>query len=368
MKKRLWIKTASILCVTLSLAACSADKEENRTVIKEPGKTITIIENDNKNVFESDISVEKIDKYEGMEISDWLDEETVIVSKENNTLEKMSLLELSEYYPRSLYLYNLNTKEYKLIKERKNDFIGGAKFSPDKKHLTYYLYSFFGDPAHFVMNMDSLKEFGLHGEVIGGAHTANWSDNETVMGASFGGAYLANVSGKISIIDDLKGESVFNIEKMQDKIYYITINTDSLELHMLNLATKEKKNLNKENVEAVIPSPDRDQMLMIQSAGSQRALILSDTEGNTIKTIAEGTDISGASWSPDQRMIAYNLKSVVNGTTSSGLYIYDMLTGKSTQIAVNLSNAAISWSPSGKKIAFTELIEMNYSSSIIYLK
>lgn len=49
-------------------------------------------------------------------ITDWLNENTVIVSKENTSLDKMSLLEFSDYYPRSLYLYNIDTKEYQLLK------------------------------------------------------------------------------------------------------------------------------------------------------------------------------------------------------------------------------------------------------------
>lgn len=109
-------------------------------------------------------------------------------------------------------------------------------------------------------------------------------------------------------------------------------------------------------------------MLILQATGSKRAINLCDSEGNNIKTIAEGTEVGEASWSPDQRMIAYRLKSVINGTANSGLFIYDMLTGKSTQIAVNIVDAGTSWSPSGKKIAFTELIGMSYNSSIIHLK
>ena len=78
--------------------------------------------------------------------------------------------------------------------------------------------------------------------------------------------------------------------------------------------------------------------------------------------------MTGASWSPNQQMIAYQLKSSVNGVDSSGLYLHDVLTGKSVQIAENVGNAKISWSPSGNKIAVTELDERNYISSIIYLK
>lgn len=52
---------------------------------------------------------------------------------------------------------------------------------------------------------------------------------------------MVNITGKISVIDELKGESFFVVEKIQDKIYYITTNTAAPEMFMLNLATKEKR-------------------------------------------------------------------------------------------------------------------------------
>jgi len=166
----------------------------------------------------------------------------------------------------------------------------------------------------------------------------------------------------------LKGESFFLVEKMQDKILYVTTNTSSPELFMLNLSTKEKKKINIKNVDGITPSPDRKQMIVFQGLDSKRSIILCDAEGNTIKTIAEGTEVTGASWSPDQSKIAYSLKLVSNGSTSTGIYVYDMVTGKSTQIAVNVVNAGTSWSPSGKKIVLTEALSEKYNSSIIHLK
>lgn len=375
MLKRILAKTAVTMLILLILTACGTESNENRTVIKEPGKTITVIENENKETGQYSISVEKIEKFEGVEISDWLDEETVIVSKENKSLKKMSLEELSEFYPRSLYLYNLDTKEFKLVNEKEEIFQGGATFSPDKKHLSYYHYSL-GDPGYYMMDMDTLEKLSIYDENLGGVFSAEWADNENLIGsAARGGAYLFNINGEMSVIEELEGESFFLVRKIQDKIFYVTMSTAQPELIRLNLATKEKKNLDENNVEAITPSPDMDQMLIIQATGSERALIICDAEGNKVKIIAEGTEITGASWSPDQRMIAYRLKSIVNGTTSSGLYIYDVLTDKSVQIAVDTAGAQTSWSPSGNKLAVAELADNSYNSgsiiinsSIIYLR
>ncbi len=367
MKKINAARIAAVLAVLLTFTACGTPQEGDRTVIKEPGKTITVIENENTGVEPPPVSVEKIDKYEGMEITDWFDEQTVVLAKENRELEKMSLLENAEFYPRSLYLYNLDTKEYKTVKAQKNMFLGGATLSPDKKHLLYYEYSI-GDTAHYLMSLDGGEKSPVAGDILRTAYTAEWADAQNVIGASYaGGAYMADTSRKITRVAGLQEEQLFTVRKIQDKIYYIT-EVPSFQLYVLNPATGGKKNLKVENADGITPSPDGKQMLVSQRLGSTRRLVLADAEGNISKTLAEGTEVTGASWSPDQRLIAYRLQSVVNGATSSGLYLYDLLTGKSTQIAVNTGDAGVSWSPSGKKIAVTELDGRNYNSSIIYLK
>ena len=368
MKKLKILVFAALLLVLSTLTACSMQQEENRTVIQEPVESSTDIENKNTETDSPSISIEKIDKYEGMEITDWLNEQTVVLSKENEELEKMSLLDNSESYPRSIYLYNLDTKEYKTVKAQKNMFLGGATLSPDKKHLLYYEYSI-GDVAYFLMSMNAVEQSTVPEDNLGIAYTAEWTDDQHVIGASYaGGAYMADTSRNLTQIAELQEEQLLTVQKIQDKIYYITTENPSFQLYMLDLVTKEKKNLKVDNADGITPSPDGKQMLISQGTESTRRLLLADAEGNILRTIAEGSEVTGASWSPNQLMIAYQLKSVINGVDSSGIYLYDVLTDKSVQIAANVGNANISWSPSGKKIAVTELDERNYNSSIIYLK
>ncbi|MDF2543909.1 MAG: hypothetical protein K0S47_3627 [Herbinix sp.] len=150
MKNTNFIRTMIAITLISTMTACG--KEEEKVTIKEPGKTITIIDDSDKEESKPDLSVEKIDRYEKLTITDWLDENTVIVSKENESLDKMSLAELSEQYPMSLYLFDITTKDYKLLKEQKDVFLGGASLSKDKKSLLYYEYSL-GDPVFYVMNM-----------------------------------------------------------------------------------------------------------------------------------------------------------------------------------------------------------------------
>lgn len=81
--------TSIIIAIMLvcSLSACNAK-----------GETITTVNSGDKETQEYEISVEKIEQLEHVVISDWLDEENAIVSKENNTLGKMTIEEYEGAY------------------------------------------------------------------------------------------------------------------------------------------------------------------------------------------------------------------------------------------------------------------------------
>lgn len=368
MKELKVLVIVALILVLSTLTACSMRQVENRTVIQEPVESSNVIENKNTETDSPSISIGKIDKYEGMEITDWFDEQTVVLAKENRGLGKMSLIENSEFYPRSIYLYNLDTKEYKSVKAQKNMFLGGATLSPDKKHLLYYEYSI-GDTAYYLMSMDVVEQSPVTKDNLGIAYTAEWTDDQNVIGASYaGGAYMADTSRNLTQIAELQEEQLFTVQKIKDKIFYITTDSPTFQLYMLDMVTKEKKNLKVENADGITLSPDGKLMLITQGTESTRRLLVADAEGNVLSTIAEGSELTGASWSPNQQIIAYQLNSSNNGVDSSGIYLYDVLTDKSVKIMENVGVAKIRWSPSNKKIAITELNERNYNSSIIYLK
>src|SRR6185312_5097160 len=109
MKKTYLTKVIGALILLFMISGCVAEKDGDKVTIQEPGGSITIIDKEDNETDEPGISIVKIDTYEKMEMSDWLDSDTVIVSKENESLGKMKLEELSDYYPRSLYLYDLHT-------------------------------------------------------------------------------------------------------------------------------------------------------------------------------------------------------------------------------------------------------------------
>lgn len=366
MKKTILFAVAIVILSTFT--ACTMKQEENRTVIKESDKIITVIDNEDTIYEEPSISASKINEFDVVEISDWLDEQNLIVTMENRELEKMSLLENSEQYSRGIYLYNIDTKETKPLKIRENMFLGGAKLSPDKKHLLYYEYSI-GDTAYYVMSMnDDSQERDIKDEALGLAITAKWADDNEIIGVSYaGGVYATDTNRNLEPAYDLQDEQLYTVVKNNNRVYYITL-AENLEMYILDLNTNVKKKLKIQNVDGIIPSPDGNQILITQSTETDRKLHVADSEGNILKTIAEGIEITGASWSPNQMMIAYQLRTIVNGVDSMDLYIYDVLAGESTRIAVNYSASEIVWSPSGDKIAVSQYSEAGHiKPSIIYL-
>lgn len=354
------MKMIPILAAACMLAACTAGGSEPSA---SSIPNITVI-NDTKNpAGEPGVSIKKIVHLDNTEIMDWVDENTVIVSKENESLGKMTLAEVADSYPRSLYVYNLDTRQYKLLQQRKDSHLGGAVMSPDKKSLLYSEYSV-GDPVFSVMNMQTLDTFRLTGGSIGGAVSAKWADSETIVGAAYNGeAYTATLDGRITALNKLNEKGLFIVEKVGDTLYYNTQFNASL--NTLNLVTQEKKSLNLNNVINVLPSPDGRQMLVLQADGSRTTLLLCDINGNISKTIAKGTELSGISWSPDQRIVAYGLKADVNGANVKDLYLYDMLTDKSTRIAVDVEPITTSWSPSSERLVYTEWKTKPYRSGIV---
>lgn len=358
-------KHIALLSLLLFAAGCATTPGKDRVVIEEPGKTITVIEGapeDNKKPM---VSVVKIDRFEKMEISDWLNENMLIVSKENTSLEKMTLAEASGLFPRSLYTFDLEKNEYQLLKEMAGGNLGGAKLSSDRKTLLYHEFTV-GDPAFYLIDMSSSDGPAVLGKIISSAMSAKWAADDTVIGASYnGGAYIADASGNVTLVEGLKNESLIVTEKVRGEIYY-TLPDESL--WKMNLQTREKVSLNLENVYGLTHSPDGREILVVQSDGAKFTLSLYDTDGKNKTLIDEGQEISAVSWSPDQRMIAYQLKNDADGRSIGGLYIHDMLTGETSQIAVDVEATSTTWSPSGKALVFSEYDGTSSHSSIVYLE
>lgn len=366
MRKLQILKVTLVLIIIMTVTGCGAKQEEGRTTIDEKGGSITIIEDVEKEANNPEISIDRIEPFDGGEISDWFDEENIIVSKENENLDKMSLEELSDFYPRSLYQYNLKTGEYRLLIEDQEQDLGGGVLSPDKKHLLYYGFTL-GDPSFYILDLETLESVNIKGETIGNVGGARWADSNTVIGPGYMyGAYKSGVDGLGYDIKELSEEAIFIIDMINDTIYYTTAFDTTL--MSLNILTQEKVNLGLTDVFTIIPSPDGKQMLVIQSDGAKQTISLTDIDGSNKELVAEGIEIGGVSWSPDQRIFAYSIKGEGTSAGASSLYIYDMLTSKPVQIAVDVENITTCFSPTSKALAYSQWDGKGYNSSIVYLQ
>jgi len=344
-----------LFIVLVSATACEKSK------IEEEDKVPVSEDPTNESEASNNLSVSKVDYFENIEISDWLDDSTVIVSKENIMLEKISLSELSDSFPRSLYLFKFYDDQYELLKAKDDINLGGATLSNDKKSLLYYEFTL-GDPSFTILNMDTLLDYNIIGAMSG-----KWVDNETVIGSSYsGGAYTSTLIGEISQIKGLDVESLVIVDKINDSIYYNTSYDESL--WRLDISTSQKFDLNMRNIYSMVPSPKMDQMIVVQSDGSSQTIAIYDTLGLNRIQVAEGIEVNGIGWSPNQEFISYSIKTDANSKDKSGLYIYEIKSNKSILAVSDLQIMNTSWSPSGDKLSFVEWNGSDYNSGIVFLK
>lgn len=375
MNTRTW-KLAVVPALLMTLAACSSNQASTPAVSPSPQPTAAPVEASAQPTEgpkitpapteAAGVTVGESKQYEKIAISDWKDDQTVVVSKQNDKLGPIASGELKGSYPQSLYFFHLDTGKYELITEKANMMLGDAKLSADQLFLLYSEFSL-GDPAYNVMDLGSKKTFTIKGDSIAGAMGADWADKDTVVGPAYsGGAYTATTSMKIAPVEGLDGEGLIVVRQIKDKIYYTSNSKDSLQ--MLDLKTKAKADLDIPGTTSVIPSTDEEQMLILQYKENTQALLLSGTDGKNPRTLVEGAELGAVSWSPDQRLITYSVTIEEKGTTNNTLYVYDLSSDKSVQIAESNGTMTTSWSPSGKQLAYTERDDSGSSSSIVQLK
>ncbi|WP_341346732.1 hypothetical protein [Paenibacillus sp. FSL H3-0469] len=375
MNTRTW-KLAVVPALLMTLAACSSNQADAPAVSPTPQPTAAPVEASAQPTEgpkatpvpaeAAGVKVGEVKQYEQIAISDWKDDQTIVVSKANDKLGPIGSGELKGSYPQSLYFFHLDSGEYELITEKANMMLGDAKLSADQLFLLYSEFSL-GDPAYNVIDLGSKKTFTIKGDTIAGAMGAEWADKDTVVGPAYsGGAYTATTSMKIAPVEGLGGESLSVVRQIKDKIYYTSNSKDSLQT--LDLKTKAKADLNIPGTSSVIPSPDEEQMLILQYKENTQALLLSGTDGKNPRTLVEGAELGAVSWSPDQRLVAYSVTIEEKGITKNTLYAYDLSSDKSVQIAESNGTMTTSWSPSGKQLAYTERDDSGSSSSIVQLK
>lgn len=358
-KKNIAITLLAALAMTV-VAGCASGKSPVDSNGEKPGEDIVIIGEEGEEPVK-EVTVESVEALKGMEITGWLDDHTVILSKENPDLPKMTAEELKDLHPRSLFIYDLEGKEFTLLFGKANWNFWGGELSKDKKNVFYYEYTF-GDPAYFVMPMASANG----GTLIEEAMSGEWTSENTIIGPSYkGGIFVKTPAGNVEHVEELKDLSVIHAVQVKDAILFTEVSSNSLKKFDLN--TKEITTLPLENIYSILPSPSGTHFTAIIGDGAKRALVLSDADAGTRTVLAEGIAIGAVAFSEDQRMISYYLKKDVNGASNEGLYVYDLLSGTTTLVAVDGEIQRSAFSVSGEKLSYTKYTGTGADSTVLTL-
>lgn len=361
MKKKIAVIMTGVLCIA-SFTACGRRSDDNRKVIEKDNKQITVLQN-KKQASGSESAVQKINNLKDIRALDWIDENTLLIMKENINYPKIQL-DSTKAYPKNLYEYDINTGKTKLIAGSNVDMSNGV-LSPDRKYI-FYKEGVESNLTGYILNRQTGQKFKVTNTDSISNSEGRWMDNNTVIFSEFpkGGIYTADINGNVKPIKGEPKGMVSNAAKIGDKIYYTTIDGKMYEQNSNGTGNKFLK----DNVVWLIPSPDSKSLAIVKRVEKTKmALIISDLDGKEKKTLAEGTQIFGANWSPDQYQIAY---SIADTSGKTGLFIADVNSGKSTQLTVDADLAAdqVMWSPSSKKLIATNVkIENNAPQFITYI-
>lgn len=328
--------------VVFSLSGCTTTKE-TKPEVETPKSNIVVKEDPNKT--KQDEPVFSITRLEDIWGLDWIDDNSIIMTKPNMELEPISI-EGEQTYPKNIYSLKLTNNETKIL-QKEPVMQGGARLSPDKEHIFYMEFSE-AMATGYISKVTGGQRVKVSREGALDINAGYWVSNEQLLLQNYDREiYLADLKGNIEVVKKSK-EPVFDSVKVGDKLYYNTVEGN---LYSIDLKTK-KETLLQEKVIWVIPSPSQSQLAMVKRTGETKmTLYLTDLEGKELKTLAEGTQIYGTSWSPDGTQLGYN-KIDENGKGS--LLLFNAETGNSSEVAVNLiAVSQIAWSPSGKKMLAT---------------
>lgn len=352
MKKIIAAAMIGVICVS-ALAGCGIQGTANRKVIQKDDKQIVVID-DKQSAEKSEIALERLQAFENMRALDWIDENTILIMKDN---EKMPMMQVEggKAYPKNFYEFNLNTKEEKLVAESKMNMSNGI-LSPDKKHI-FYKEGIEESMTGYILDRETGKKVQVTDIDSISSYEGRWLDNNTVIFASFPNSkiYTADINGKVTEIPVANKGMLNNAAKLGDKLYYTTID-GKLFVQTQNSGGKDSRML-AENVIWLIPSPDMTKFAMVKrTAETKMTLYITDLEGKELKELTTATQIFGTNWSPDQSRLTYAVTN--EDTASGGVFVADTESGKSVQMTTDLRYAAdpLRWSPSGKQISLSNLI------------
>lgn len=315
-----------------------------------------------KDESQEELEVESIDVYENVYMTGWLDDNRVLSVKENETLDKLSLAELEEFYPTSIYSYDIDTDTYELIVADETMNLGEATVSENGNYLIYSANTL-GDPVYRVYNIHNGDSFQLSGDPIGGAMSAQWVAGNDIIGSAYAGSvYLADVSGDMRLVEGMTDSMVFLLGKAEDDIIYNTNSEPQLVAYTVD--TEEKTPLPFEDARGLKVSPKGDQLLVSNGEDTEVILYQYDRATDTTFEIDRGLMVGATSFSPSQRYVAYSMMTSEQPSTST-LYVYDFVTDNKIEIGVADTFVSTVWSSEEDKLIYSTYDGNAIHSSIV---
>ncbi len=356
MTRRIRLFSVVALAIVANLAGCAVKGTDREEVVIN-GRKITVLNTDalhydTKDSVDpmNDLSIGKIDKFTEMRGEDWIDNEHILITRENTKLEPIRVGDSMENL-RGLYVYETATASQKSLFDE-TDYIWMPLVSPDRKHILVQSYKD-GQNTGMIIdvdgnvvaeNHDDNPEKGFHLSY----DNAKWVDNEQVIiPTSDQGICLMNTASNITYIPKIgvmQTDTAFATDK---KIYYISTDNN---LMVYDIAT-EKNRILKTDILNFELSPKRDMFAVVTKEKSDMSLLkLIDMNGEERAQLAEGRMIFGMSWSPDQTKIAYLLSA--DKENESGLYLRNLKGQDKVFVSADFMGVenGLKWNPAGNKL------------------
>jgi TolB protein len=301
----------------------------------------------------------------------WLSESKLLFYKENTNQK----VKADGRYPMNIFVYDLETGKEAPLLEDKLD-MEGPIVSPDQQYIFYAkengVRESFGDKTEggvnvfydtYMYNVKAGTSVKIGSNKNVNAVQGTWLDNtHYIYSTPEGDLVSVDVDGQSQTLVQT-GQALSILAVDGSNIYYGYTDKVSKKGTTVAYNTQTKKSETTDNISWIGSSKDKSVVAMMK-AGS---LVLADAKGNVKSTIAKGNLVDNAPtlgqtivsvWpylSPDGTNLSYTVSSDVIDykphPSTSEQFIYNLATGKKTQVSVDKDSqfGGTSWSPSGKK-------------------
>ena len=341
-------RAAAGLALLMLLFGCASQTSGNRESVQSTsGNPITVMDNP-ESVSYGKSTVDSLVRLEDVRGMDWLGEDKLLIERENHDFapEKADGM---DWYPHNIYVYSLPTKTQAPLYAA-NENQGYAQVSPDRTKVFFKTFSLQSNTGKgYIFDFATGKPVAFTGPDEMDVQNGRWANNDSVVYSTIAGEILRARSGS-EIPETLLGKSfpfATNIALMNDRLFFSSLRGEMMTMKLGGAPTS----FTEANVVWMVPSPDEQRLAIVRKLkrGSME-LVITDLQGQVVKTIAQDAQIYGTAWSPDGNKLAY--AGITTNGTVSGIYVADATSGLSTTMSLDIKFIAdpLHWSPTGNRL------------------